>query len=185
MTTYATLKADAASWLARNDLASSIPSFITLAEAQIRRDIRVRAQETNADILMNATARELTYLPPERFYDSSIYSSSGEPSAYTLEGDNIIFAPEPSATSTTNAKMLYVKAFDALSADTDTNWLLTNAYDVYLYGTLMHSAPFIGEDERLQVWAMGYNEAVRKVNRTDQLARFSGSALTITGTQTP
>lgn len=42
MTTYATLKSDIAGWLLRDDLTAAIPSFIRLAEAAIRRDVRIR-----------------------------------------------------------------------------------------------------------------------------------------------
>ena len=40
ITTYAELKSSIANWLNRDDLTSVIPDFISLAEAQIARDVR-------------------------------------------------------------------------------------------------------------------------------------------------
>ena len=39
---YASLQSAVARWLARTDLTDSIPDFISLAEARINRDLRVR-----------------------------------------------------------------------------------------------------------------------------------------------
>ncbi len=197
MTTYATLKSDCADWLNRTDLTSAIPSFVRLCEANIRRDVRVRAMDTTADltitngsastptgfisarrlILDNTTAWNLDYVTPEVLYSSAVYIESGIAICYTIEGDTLVFRPAQSET----AKLLYIKAFDALSADSDTNWLLTNAYDVYLYGTLLHSGPYLKEDPRVQTWATLYQQAVSQVNKQDNLSRFSGSALKVMG----
>ena len=40
ITTYSELKSNIADWLLRDDLTSVIPTFISLAESQINRDIR-------------------------------------------------------------------------------------------------------------------------------------------------
>lgn len=197
MTTYATLKADCADWLNRTDLTSVIPSFIRNAEAGIRRDVRVRAMDTSADItitagvgaipdgflyarrliLDNAIAWSLDYVVPEVLYSSSVYIDTGTAVAYTIEGESLIFRPSTDETG----KILYVKAFDSLSAESDTNWLLTNAYDVYLYGSLLHAAPYLKEDGRIGTWAQMYTQAVQAVNKQENLARFSGSSLKAMG----
>lgn len=202
MTDFLTLKTDIANVLARDDLNSDIPLFVRLCEAAIRRKVKVRAMETAADITIDARSEAvpagfisvrrlsldvddggLTYMTPERLYESRIYREQGTPEVYTIEGDNFVFAPEPSTSIT--GKLLYYKAFDALSGDTDTNWLLNNAYDVYLYGALVHSAPFIGEDERIATWNGFYTQAIDGVNKMDQWSRVSGSSLIATGRSTP
>ena len=42
LTTYNELKTSLADWLNRQDLTSTIPDFISLAEAQIERQLRTR-----------------------------------------------------------------------------------------------------------------------------------------------
>ena len=201
MSTYATLKSDIADWLARSDLTSAIPSFIRLAEASIRRDVRIRAMETSATItitdgvasvperfiearrliLNNTTSWALDYVTPEVLYSTYIYNESGSAVCYTLEGDSLIFRPKASE----EALLLYTKGFAALAQNADTNWILTNAYDVYLYGSLMHATPYIKEDERAGLWADGYRTAVSSLNKQDKLARISGSPLKVIGGYIP
>lgn len=203
MSTYSQLVSDVSDWLNRDDLAGVIPSFVRLCEAEIRRKVRVRAMETTADITvdaqtvalptgfiearrfsLNETNGALEYLPPERLWESNLASeSAGQPTAFTIEGDNFVFAPTPSGTYT--GKLLYYKAFTAFSADADTNWLLDNAYDVYLYGSLLHSAPYIGDDERIQLWERMYQTAVGTLNTSDSWGRVGGSSRKRTGLSTP
>lgn len=190
MTTYALLKSDTADWLERSDLTNTIPTLIRLCEAQIRRNLRVRAMETAADITITSgsgslpsgflearrftwdesNARNIDFVSPHDFYSSAEYDQSGTPSIYTIENSTVYV--RPSATGT--GKLLYFKAFDALSDDSDTNWALTNAYDLYLYGTLMNAAPYLKEDSRVAVWDAGYQRALAELNRSEDRARRSG-----------
>src|SRR5207237_10453132 len=48
--TYTDLQAAIASWIARADLAASIPDFITLFESVANRRLRLRAQEATATL---------------------------------------------------------------------------------------------------------------------------------------
>lgn len=194
MTMYAVLKSDIADFLAREDdpeLKVMIPTFIRLCEAKIRRDVRVRAMETSTDLTIDSRteavptgfletrrlvldvtgSRALDYLTPERLYASNIFEEQGAPSVYTIEGDNFVFAPEPSSSFT--GKLLYFKAFDALSAEIDTNWLLTNAYDVYLYGALVSASEYVKEDPSR--WENRYMQAVDRVNYRDQMSKLGAS----------
>ena len=191
--TYADLKSDVADYLARSDLTTQIPLFIKLAESRIRDMVRVRDMETTDDaftvdaqvmvlptgflsmrrvIMDSTTSRELTYLPPERFWDSVVSWESGNPEAFTIEGSNIVFGPSPSTSLT--AKMLYTAAYAALSAETDTNWLLANAYDVYLYGALAEAKGFIEDDEQANKWLSQFHESVSRVNKSAVRGRIAG-----------
>ena len=73
----------------------------------------------------------------------------------------------------------YYKRFDTPVLDADTNWLLTNAYDVYLYGSLAHASPYIKEDERVGLWVQGYNSAVSALNKADRRSTFAGAPLAV------
>lgn len=197
MTTYATLKSDISGWLLRDDLTAAIPSFVRLAEASIRRDVRIRqmirtytltisaqSQALPEDfmemerIVLNSTVWQLTYMPPSALYNSPEYSDGGNPLYYTIEGENLITAPDATGN---DALLSYYKAFSSLSSDSDTNWLLTNAYDVYLYGSLSHAAPYIKEDERVGLWNAGYTDAVSKLNKAERRSMFAGSPLAVQG----
>lgn len=192
MTTHATLKADIATYLARDDLSSIIPTLITLCESDIQADVRCRAMETAADLTLtgqsvsvpsgflgvrslyydDATYRPLTFVPSDEFWESQYSALAGIPAWYTIQGDTIYIGPY--VTSGT-AKLNYSKAFDALSADADTNWLLTNHYGVYLYGALQHAKAYIEDDEQAAKWGQFYGQAVARVNQEAKRSRYSQS----------
>lgn len=193
MSTYAQLKSDIAGWLERDDIDGAIPSFIRLCEQSNRRELRLMAMEQlKEDFTADARqalptgfleirriyrdtqtgSRELTHLTPNRLWASQAVNDTDSYS-YTIEGTNIVFAPNGS----TDIKMLYVKAFDELANDSDTNWLLQNAYDVYLYGSLMHSAPYLGDDQRGMMWLEAYNRCVADLYRSDKKSAWVGSPM--------
>lgn len=195
MTTYATLKSDIAGWLLRDDLTAAIPSFVRLAEASIRRDLRIRqmlrtytltisaqSQALPEDfmemerIILDSTVWNLSYLPPPALFSNPAYTDGGNPMYYTIEGDYLITAPDATGS---DVMLCYYKAYSSLTNDSDTNWLLTNAYDVYLYGSLSHAAPYIKEDERVALWNAGYKDAVANLNRAERRSSFAGSPLSI------
>jgi len=49
--------------------------------------------------------------------------------------------------------------------------------DVYLYGALLHSAPYLKEDQRAQTWAALYTTAVERINDASSKSTASGSGL--------
>jgi hypothetical protein len=71
----------------------------------------------------------------------------------------------------------YTRKVPALSDSATTNWLLTDAPDVYLYGSLLHAAPYLHEDNRVNVWAQLYGAAVKQLNEQSDKAKYSSDSL--------
>jgi hypothetical protein len=200
LTTYGGLKTAVASWLKRSDLTSNIPDLISLAEARIARDLRIRAQisfdtlttsksvdyvtlpsdflEVENISLEGDFERPLTYETPEqldaRFPLGSQYD---RPAAYTIIGSRIVFGPAPDAAY--SIKFTYYARFDALSADADTNWILTNHPSVYLFAALAEAAPFILDDERATLWEAKYQADMKSLQDADDESLRSGSVLRV------
>ena len=203
LSTFTELKDAVADWLDRSDLTARIPDFITLAEARISRDLRIRPMEVRSimytssgqkyfnlpggylqmrNIQLNTNPTQpLEYITPEmldRLYGSN---TTGKPRAYTLIGDEIQLSPIPDAAY--ELEMAFYEKFtslgDGTSGTVTTNYLTKNAPDVLLYGALMEAEPFIKNDERLAVWLNGYSNAVDKLQKADQKDRHSGSAMRI------
>ena len=197
--TFATLKTAIADFLNRDDLTSAIENFIALSESQINRDIRHWKMEKRASGQQSATD-EYSQIPVDwmetiRFHvtdngtslldlisrasmadkRASNNDATGTPTHYTHADGQFQFYPTPSAE--TNTELLYYAKTTALSSSNADNWLLLEAPDVYLYGALLHSAPYLGEDERVGVWAQMYGAAVSQLNQSSETARFSGSGL--------
>ncbi len=199
--TFTTLKSAIADFLNRDDLTSAIENFIALAESQINRDIRHWKMETRASGQQSASD-EYMQIPADwmetiRFHvtdngtspldlmsraamadkRSANEDTTGTPTHYAHADSQFQLWPTPS--STTNTELLYYAKPTALSSSNADNWLLLEAPDVYLYGALLHSAPYLGEDERIAIWAQMYSAAVTQLNQSSEDARYSGSGLTL------
>ena len=203
ISTFAELKTAAANWLDRSDLTDRIPEFIALAEARFNRILRIRDMETvSTSISTVAGTREyslptgfvqmkefhlttdpitpLSYITPEMMSRMWAGSTTGKPMVFTIIADNVRLGPSPDAVYTTS--MLYYKTFTALSDDATTNDMLTNNPDVYLYGTLLEAEPFIMNDERVQLWATAFKQAIDDIQNQDNKDRHSGSQLRVMNT---
>jgi len=200
LTNYTGLKASLADFLNRDDLTSVIPDFVALAEAQINRDVRhwrmearSSGQQDPADEYMQIPAdwvetirlhltgtgtSVVNLVSRDAMADkrAAQENAAGTPRMYTHANGQFQLFPTPDAT--TNFELLYYQKIPSLITNTD-NWLLLEAPDVYLYGALLHSAPYLAEDARLAVWAQLYSAAVQRLNQTSEDAMFSGSGLTL------
>ena len=191
---FSELKSSIADFLNRDDLTSVIPTFIKLAEADMNRKIRHWRMEKRATATLNTqytafpndfiegirlmltgtTEFRLELITLSELMDKrSENNASGTPRFYALVDSSFEVYPTPDQDYT--LEMLYYERIDALSDSNTTNWALTYHPDAYLYGALAHSAPYLGEDARSQVWAQLYQNAISGTNMEDQQAKSSGS----------
>jgi hypothetical protein len=199
---YSELNTAVANWLDRDDLTDRIPEFIALAEARFNRLLRIRAMETKQTASTVASQRNLAlptnfiqmrnlqintspvtsleYVTPEMYDRLYGGSDTGTPKAYTILADEIQLGPIPASVQT--IEMLFYKKFDALTSSAPTNWMITNAPDVYLYGCLLEAEPFIMNDPRVQLWATAFQQAIADIQDQDNRDRHSGSALRVMNT---
>jgi hypothetical protein len=192
---YAQLQSNIADFLNRTDLTSVIPTFIGLAESQMERALRVRQMmgrstapiDTEYSALppdfLEAKTFKITsarpiqpveFVTPEQMDDAQNLSAGalGIPKYFTIIGNQIRVHPAPDATYT--GEMTYFTKLDKLSNTNTMNWLLSSSPDAYLYGALMHAAPYLKDDERVAVWGTLYNTAIEALKTADQNASASG-----------
>ena len=203
ISTFAQLKTAAANWLDRSDLTDRIPEFIALAEARFNRILRIRAMETvSTAITTTAGTREyglptgyvqmkefhlttdpitpLAYITPEMMSRMWAGSGTGKPQVYTIIGEKVRLGPGPGDAYTTS--MLYYKTFTALGDSNTTSTMLTNNPDIYLYGVLLEAEPFLMNDQRVQLWATAFRQAIADVQDQDNKDRHSGSEMRVMNT---
>lgn len=197
--TYAGLKASIASFLDRDDLTAQIPDFITLCEARMNRDIRHWQMEARSTATFNeqyeglptdwqelirvslTNDRHLDVISQAKMveYRESNRNTGGKPRFYTLSASQIELFPTPD--DDYPATLIYYARIPALSDANTSNWLLQHSPDAYLYGSLMQTAPFLVEDERLPVWAELYRSARDAINAESKRSKSSGVGLTMRG----
>lgn len=195
ITTYAELQTAIANWLIKTNLTATIPQFIQLCEARLRRDRRARKlQNTTMSVSTQDhtlpsdfhSLESLTHSGPTYFGEIQIVPADRIPAirarlgttgvpAYGAILDTIIrFGPAPDATY--QLKFSYWRKLDALSATNTTNWMLLDHPDVYLYGALLEAAPFLKDDARIPVWRERYEAALEELHAMTQDNQFGGGS---------
>jgi len=190
--TYTNLKTSIADWLNRSDLTAVIPDFITLAEAQMNRDLNelTALQKTvtgtvdsvttsiaiPADLLnlMNIVLSDgtnnnsLSYIAPE---DAGNFGTGQDkPRYYSVIADNYVVYPIPNQTYTYS--LHYVGEIPALSVSNASNWVLANTPNLYLFGALLEAAAYLGNDPRVPLWEAKYAKGKETLLQQDsELAR--------------
>jgi hypothetical protein len=181
ISSYSELKSSIADFLNRDDLTSVIPTFISLAEAQMNRDLRHWRMEERSTatldtqysalpddwlqtISLSLDNQRLEYVSRDNMLELAEKTSiqTGATQYYTLVGGELEFYPRPADSSTMT--LIYVQKIPALSDSTATNWVLDTFPEVYLYGSLLHSAPYLHDDARVQTWGGLYAAAAKQVN---------------------
>ena len=195
ITTYAELKTNIADFLNRDDLTSVSSTFVSLAESDLNRQIRHWRQEkrSTAEIDTQYSAIPADMLEVIRFYITSgdtrplelisqaemldrkfrNLNTSGQPAYYAVTAGELEVYPVPDGTYT--SELYYFGKTDALSDSNTSNWILEHYPDAYLYGSLIHSAPYLKDDARIQVWAALYQSAIDSINQASEKAKFGGS----------
>jgi hypothetical protein len=186
---FGTLKTTVAAYLNRSDLTSYIPGFIAQAERRISYGsdapfpsvpVRIPAMQTRTtgsfgsaisfptrflDIIRlkgtdGTNTWALDYASPSVF--TELEANVDPPICYAFLNNTIETAGSGSGSYTLD----YYQAFAALSGDSDTNWLLTNASDAYLFAALLESAPFIADLQMVSGWHGMYRSVVSALNRS-------------------
>lgn len=198
ISTYAELKEQVADTLNRASMINDVPAFIRLAEAQMNREIdhwrREKRSEGEIDtrystlpadwrspvrlsVITAGGPREIEPAGQSEMLDmrTSTGDAAGVPKYYAISAGSLELYPTPSAAF--EIQMIYRAGIPALSDTNTTNWLLDEAPDAYLYGTLMQTAPWLREDERMAMWASLYAQSIQSINTDSERAKYGGTGL--------
>ena len=194
---YSDLQTKVAAFLDRADLETQIPTFILMAEAAINRDVRHWQMEKRSEATFNEryevlptdwiSARRITVGGDTQLdllsqakmmeYRENSANTAGKPLFYSISSAQLELYPTPDGDY--DGSMIYTAKVPELSDAAPNNWLLTEAPDLYIYGTLIHTAPYLQEDSRTAIWAGLYNAAVDALNEASEEGLYGGSGLAI------
>lgn len=192
LSTYSGLQTAIASLLNRSDLTSAVPDWIRMCEAELNRRLDTRQMEETTILTIDAASEALPagfggvkgfqltenngtrmeYVTPDGF--DALSTITGNPIYYTISGTSFYFAAPPAGEFTT--RLRYRKLISALSDANTTNWLLASYPDVYLYGSAIHSAPYLNDDQRITLWQGKFDQIVDQIN-TEARRERQGSTL--------
>lgn len=205
ITSYSTLQDAVTSWLMRGadtTFQADVPTMIQLAEARLKRDPRVRQNRIVESLAVSTEQLNLpsdfkslvslaltggTYFGPlkqvslNEFEDLKAQQgdSSGVPTHFAIAGTLMYVHKTPDQAYT--ARFVYERTITSLSASVTTNWLLTSHPDIYLYATLCEAAPYLKDDNRLQMWQALLEQKLEELNSQRQFNDLSAQAQPATG----
>jgi hypothetical protein len=199
ISTYSELKTSIAAWINRTDLTSVIPDFITLAEARINRTLLPRSAEEEVALTMTAGSRFVTL--PDGFNTSVALwlrantprekltqtlpaelpvrdNESGYPEYWAIDNGEIAF--DRLAGDAYPFDFRYTKNF-ALSDSNTTNYVLTSAPDLYLWGSLIEASMYLKDSASAQLFEVRYLKALQDVSDSENDTRGQAPLMTELG----
>lgn len=193
LTNYTELKASVADWLNRSDLTNQIADFIAIAESRFQDRLRAREMLTRDTLAVSGkyTALPADFLDMESVTVASPFKklgllnneqmaeqrqkyldAPGPVTDFAIVGDELEAYPTPG--SATTLDIVYFQKLTPLSDAAPTNWLLTKYPDLYLFGALISSAPFLKDDDRFQMWVTAHDSRLEEINQAARNAKYSG-----------
>lgn len=196
ITTYNTLQTAIGDYLARSDLSAFLPNFTQAWEERFYRDSAnwTSWMETalSVSITSNVAAVPADYLglkiayisgqnsaPLKRISLDQLYQrfprsgSTGTAVYIARNASNFVFGPIPDGGTLVGT---YYAKPTVLRTDADgVNWLITNAPDLCLYGSLLEAEPFLKNDKRIPVWQSFYDSALAAYRSQFANEDYSGS----------
>jgi hypothetical protein len=100
-----------------------------------------------------------------------------KPKYATIEGDIIVFGPGAPDTFY-QIEGLFFKKFTALSGASDTNWILTNARGLLLFGALVEGYNYLNDVANMTKYAAMRDDLLSAVHKSDRDDRYAGGGLT-------
>lgn len=174
---------------------------LAIAESNIANDVRSVAQEVTTSLVFTGRSADLPadfleirdvyvsgnkieFMTPQALRESPLWVSGRSGAFYTLEGGGkdvsevgddrvaLVIAAAATPASPLTVEVKYFRRFPALTLATDTNWLLKNHFDVYLYAALRVGCEYIGEETLEDRYAVKYAKAVSKIARNENRKRY-------------
>jgi tetrahydromethanopterin S-methyltransferase subunit F len=197
--TYQELKDQIINFVNKPDIDQTVDTFIDLTEAEMSRRLRHWRMERRSTAILSSQYVPLPsdFIEPVRLSITSgdtyvleaesqaqlidrraeAGNTTGLPRYYAIIDGTIEVFPTPDSDYT--LEMVYVSKIQALTSSNTTNWVLDYFPDAYLYGSLMHTAPFLEEDQRLTVWSSLFEKVVESINQENANAKFGGAGLRV------
>lgn len=181
LATYSDLKSTVVDFLDRTDLTSTVPTFILLCEAKMRRALR--GATVHADLDVSAAENALPsdfqeavalyhggptyYFPVELLSPGDLsaqqqkYPDAGVPRYGAIVNRLLRLIPVPQETFTLGLD--YYADLESLSDTTTSNWVLQEHPDLYLTGTLAEAEPYLKNDARVGLWREQFEAGLEQV----------------------
>lgn len=115
----------------------------------------------------------LEFIDPASLWTQYPSPVTGQPQKFTLIGIRRAYL-RPVPDSSYSTRLVYYAAIDTLSADTDTNWLIDNHWDLYIAAAMLELSFDLQNDDRIQFWKGEYDQKMNDLMGDDRNVRWAG-----------
>jgi len=177
-----------ARWLNRTDLAEVIPDFIRMAESEFARDPRIRGsfQTTitngytpDGEFVLPVDMLELTEMRFEgqvvKQMPREAWNGIVQGTFYARVGNVATITGKPAGAY----QLTYVQKLPSLVFPSDSNWLLREHYDVYLWKCCEQGSVWMRDAEAAQGYSTKYERAVAQLLEANNLRAWGGASVQI------
>lgn len=195
--TYGTLTTAVINYLERDDinLVSQIPLFIMLGERRVARDLKILGLKTT--ITDNFIPGLSVFQKPTRWLNDSSFNigtvlpalntrqyllqrsvefcrmywpdptKTGTPKYYASDYNYNSWLVAPTPDIAYPYEILYYETPELIDETVSVNFLTESAPEVLIFATLLETAPYLKDDERIKVWQEKYNTARQALGDED------------------
>jgi len=195
---YTGLIASIGDLLNRGDVSTVAADWVVMCTAEINRrltkDGPVRQQFVRSDATLNSEYTALpsdfiaprtlylgtlTDVPPLRYckpevivdYKQRYSDLTGDPRVWSVVGGAIQLWPFGAGASYSGEMTYWAKLTPPTSLAT--NWMLTDHPDAYLYGSAIHSAPYLKKDDRMPMWTAAFGAIIQDIVDMNRVTEFA------------
>lgn len=198
--TLSDLRERVKSWANRKDLSDTlIDDFINVALARSNRILRIPVLEGviditldsdgNADVprdyveakMLKVTSGSIDVTLERKdlhFVEETKSKQTGVPLYFSRKGESFILAPKPA--DITTATLYYYIVLNSLSADSDTNWFVTDAPELLVYGALVELFFYVKNPAAASQWEGKYRGSLQELQHMADESDWSGKTLAVT-----
>ena len=192
LSTYDDLVKSIVKWSHRQDLGLLIPDFIALAESEMYSNegwqLEIRDMETVSTAAVSGLYLELPpnfekarsvqletgdglvdvkFQAPEQLMRQP---TTGQPRFFSVVGNEIEFDRVPDSAYT--IQIQYYKKPDPITPANQTNSVLTNHPNIYLFGALHQAFVYLQDNEQAVLYFSKMQSVIRGANKADKKARY-------------
>ena len=184
-------------WSNRSDISDTkYNDFINIALSRLLRLVRIPVLEAQAtltlvsgeaeiprdyleaiDLRVQASGRLRSLERKDVSFVQERKHESGNPCWFARRGTKFIVAPTPE--EGTSLELYYYITFQPLVQDSDTNWFVSDAPEVLLYGALSELALYNRDEVQAAQWEAKFQNHAKEIQQMSDTAEWSGSSLTI------
>ena len=199
------MKTKVADWLNRSDLSSVLGDFVNMAIKRVERECNLNYMITSATgtlstdlIALPTTYKETNalilttsgvdyYLKKDSYpHLISVFnteSATERPRSFATipAGTSVMLRPYPDSTTVYTYELIYYLYSAEMTSDSETHWLMTNAWEIVLYGAMLEAAMYIVDSDRLATVELKYNQFKQLLVDSERDEEFTGYQTAKTG----